>query len=187
MSDWLERKKALGMDRKNATLNDTATFRSRFEYGKMAQKKFFEYIKQFGIVPLKTDFLTFQENMPKVDNPCPDFEFNSCLIEIRRQDFYNPVLLGYSKKYNGWKRHSLETKKPLYFCMLSVDLGNLAFSNLTVHESLIYEKQNAVGNTDCAISLDAFKVFKNFDDGMAAIINIILDKKDSDRLDYWMK
>jgi hypothetical protein len=164
--------KNLGMEKYNAKLTNTQDFIDRYNYGVEAQKKFLKYITDAGIKPISMDSLTIDYSFPKIPHPIPDFEFNTCLFEIRRQDFYPTVFLGYTKKFKGWKKYSLETNKPIYFCMFSKDLNNIAYTNLSLYENQIYPITNKGGDLDYRIS---FKVFKSatVDDGMKDIIRII--------------
>lgn len=156
----------------NAILNDNKKFKKRVEYGLVAQNKFIDYLLRFNIKPIHSDFRSFQDNMPKIDHPKPDFEFSNSLFEIRRQDIFDPIFLGYTKKYDGWDKYSIEKNKPLYFCIISVDLKYISFCNLSLYKEFIFKRFNPVGDIDYCVSFDFFKSFY-FEDGMQEVIKII--------------
>jgi len=178
--DYLSLKDKLGENCRKAHLDNYDDFRIRFEYGLVAQKLFLENVLKAGIKPLKHDNLYFDKDL-KVPKPKPDFEFERCFIEIRRQDFYDNVLLGYKKKYDGWREHSVNANKTLYFCMLSKSMNHIAFTNLTENEGLIFELKNSVGDIDYCIPLYTFRL-NYFREGMEEIIKILSDNK----LKEWM-
>ena len=151
---------------------DKEEFKRRVEYGLEAQNKFLSFLLHCNVKPFKSDFNCFQEHMPKVVDPEPDFEFEDCFFEIRRQDFVDPVLLGYTKKYDGWKKCAEEKKKTLYFCMFNSDMNSLAFANLSKNKYYVYTRENYVGDLDYCISLKFFKVFP-FIVGMEKIVRML--------------
>jgi len=174
-------KDRLGDECKKAYLGNRDDFTTRWKFGMVAQKLFLDKIQDSGIEPVDSDNFNLEYRISMC--PKPDFEFDNCFFEIRRQDFFDPVLLGQRKKYDGWKYHSIKKAKTLYFCMLSKNLINLAYSNLTENASKISLKQNAVGDIDYCIPLDAFNI-RELNEGIQDIVKIIQDVKPT--LDEWI-
>jgi len=147
-------------------------FKRRVEWGLVAQNKVRQDLLDRGIDILNEDFATFQEHMPRVEIPEPDIECKYTYVEVRRQGFYEEVLLGYTKKLDGWMHHSELKGKELLFVMLDKSMDNIAWVSLTRHADKVYSKQNSDGDDDYALPLYLFTQHK-YDKGMNILAVLI--------------
>lgn len=147
-------------------------FKERLEYGLEAQRKMVNELTKRNIKILNSDFMEFQEDMPKVEIPEPDIEIDTVLIEVRRQEFYKKMLLGYTKKLDGWMHWSKKKNKPLYFVVVSHDLKRLGWVNLTKHRRAVHKQQNLAGDWDYWISIRHFSI-KKFDQALDDLFWVI--------------
>lgn len=150
---------------------DIEEFRRRWEFGMQAQRFIIAELAKIGIQPLDQDEDSWHP-YDIAEKPKPDLEFQACFIEIRRQNIFDPILLGHTKKLDGWRYHAHLKQKTLYFVMLTKDMQTLGILNLTRDGFFVYQKENPWGDIDYCIAkcfLDLFPV----DQGLAELIKII--------------
>ena len=134
-------------------------FKERLEWGLEAQNFIEEKLADKLIFTFNSDFKEFQEDMPKIEDPEPDLEYKNCFIEVRRQEFFNRMFLGYTKKYDGWNKHATEKNKTLYFVVVTPNFKRIGILNLTKHKRAVHKRINDAGDEDYYISLNHFRIF----------------------------
>lgn len=152
-----------------AHLKDTNKFIERLEWGLEAQSKVQKALEDRGIKPMDID-----ERKPiytKIDNPKPDLEYRQFFLEVRRQEFYDTVLLGYTKKYDGWMYHSINKNKLVFFLILNNAMDETAITLLNDKEPGL--RTNKAGDVDYTLPFDEFKVLK-FDECMDILAKILV-------------
>ena len=158
-----------------AHLGDIEKFKERLAYGLEAQDKVKESLENEGLITLESD-----EPKPmytKIDHPKPDLIFDNVMVEVRRQDIkWGTVLLGYTKKADGWFYWSEKLQKALVFCILSKDMKKLAWVNLSLHKKGMYTKVNNAGDTDYVLSKEAF-IISDYDTGIKRLVQVIQNLK----------